>query len=380
MWNPKGGRGRSVDLVAQARADAERRHAVPRPDAAPQAQAGVEAPARPARAGLSLGALLAFGLVTFVVAQAALGYVGRDRIQGYACAVTGCTGPGMATAGWLLITVPFLYVVAAVALWSRLPGRARPVLILLAAPLVVGGFLFVPGGRNDLDDLVDGPARYATATGITWAGAGVALAVLTLLVVAVLAENRKVALPPVWASLVAAGACLAMLGVALGRVEPVPVTAELALPERTFTVAGDTLTRTSTDDRRGCAGVLAGDGRLDGCVRTVRGSWTTDDSDAVVRLAAVLFPTEAVARERRGPLRSGTAQAGLAGETVDVVSTSGSWVLFVSVGHADGRAIARDDRGHLMWAASQVAYRFIGYQVGLLVAPTPKDGIGPRTP
>ncbi|WP_353900808.1 hypothetical protein ABUL04_04580 [Micromonospora harpali] len=380
MWNPKGGRGRSVDLVAQARADAERRHAAPRPDAAPQAQDGAEPPARPARAGLSLGALLAFGLVTFVVAQAALGYVGRDRIQGYACAATGCTGPGMATAGWLLITVPFLYVVAAVALWSRLPGRARPVLILLAAPLVVGGFLFVPGGRNDLDDLVDGPARYATATGVTWAGAGVALAVLTLLVVAVLAENMKVALPPVWASLVAAGACLAMLGVALGRVEPVPVTAELALPERTFTAAGDTLNRTSADDQRGCAGVLDDDERLAGCVRTVRGSWTTDDSDAVVRLAAVLFPTEAVARERRGPLRSGTAQAGLAGETVDVVSTSGSWVLFVSVGHADGRAIARSDRGHLMWAASQVAYRFIGYQVGLLVAPTPKDGIGPRTP
>ncbi|MFC5940271.1 hypothetical protein [Micromonospora harpali] len=380
MWNPKGGRGRSVDLVAQARADAERRHAAPRPDAAPQAQDGAGPPARPARAGLSLGARPAFGLVTFVVAQAALGYVGRDRIQGYACAATGCTGPGMATAGWLLITVPFLYVVAAVALWSRLPGRARPVLILLAAPLVVGGFLFVPGGRNDLDDLVDGPARYATATGVTWAGAGVALAVLTLLVVAVLAENMKVALPPVWASLVAAGACLAMLGVALGRVEPVPVTAELALPERTFTAAGDTLNRTSADDQRGCAGVLDDDERLAGCVRTVRGSWTTDDSDAVVRLAAVLFPTEAVARERRGPLRSGTAQAGLAGETVDVVSTSGSWVLFVSVGHADGRAIARSDRGHLMWAASQVAYRFIGYQVGLLVAPTPKDGIGPRTP
>ncbi|WP_091281055.1 hypothetical protein [Micromonospora haikouensis] len=397
MWNLKGGRGRSVDLVAQARADAERRDVRPQADAAPRAQrAAAPAAARPARAGALIGVLLVLGLVAFPIVSVMIGPATRERIEGYACAVTGCTGPGMATAGWLLITVPFVYVVTAVALWSRLPGRARPVVVVVAAPLVLGAYLFIPSRRRDLDDLLDGPAQYATATGITWAWAGLALALLALLVVAVLAdirktvpaesrgtvsaERRKTPLPPVWAPLVAAGACLAMLGVALGRADPVPVTAELAFPERTFTAAGDTLTRTSADDQRGCAGVLDDDDRLAGCVRTVRGSWTTDDSDAVVRLAAVLFPTEAVARERRGPLRSGTAQAGLDGETVDVVSTSGNWVLFVSVGHADGRAIARSDRGHLMWAASQVVYRFIGYQVGLLVAPTPKDGIGPRTP
>ncbi|MGW4156307.1 hypothetical protein ACWEDF_24455 [Micromonospora chersina] len=61
-------------------------------------------------------------------------------------------------------------------------------------------------------------------------------------------------------------------------------------------------------------------------------------------------------------------------------STTGSWVLLSSVGHADGRSIAEADRGYLLWAAKQVAYRFIGRQVGLLAAPSAADGIGPRTP
>ncbi|EEP71327.1 hypothetical protein MCAG_01654 [Micromonospora sp. ATCC 39149] len=56
------------------------------------------------------------------------------------------------------------------------------------------------------------------------------------------------------------------------------------------------------------------------------------------------------------------------------------WVLLASVGHADGRAIGRDDRGYLLWAAGQVVDRFIGHQTGFPVAPTPKDGVGPRTP
>ncbi|WP_157547962.1 hypothetical protein [Micromonospora sp. ATCC 39149] len=55
-------------------------------------------------------------------------------------------------------------------------------------------------------------------------------------------------------------------------------------------------------------------------------------------------------------------------------------MLLASVGHADGRAIGRDDRGYLLWAAGQVVDRFIGHQTGFPVAPTPKDGVGPRTP
>ncbi|WP_128763651.1 hypothetical protein [Micromonospora sp. MW-13] len=372
MWNVRGGRRRSVDLVAQARAEAGRRHA----DEATHPAAPAR---RSERSGLLFG-LIVLGIVGFFVVQGVFGDEGRAWLQENACAVTGCTGPGMATAGWLLIALPLLYVVTVGACWSRLPGRARPVVILVGAPLVMSGLLFVPGRRIDLDELVDGPGQYATATGITWAGAGVGLFVLALLVVPVLAKNRKVSLPTAWTPLVAAGACLAMLGVALARVDPVPVTADLAFPERTFTVEGDTLTRTSAADQRGCAGVLEDDRPLDGCLRTVRGSWTTDDSDAVVRLAAVLFPSRSAARERRGSLPDGTGQAGITGEAIDVVSVSGNWVLFTGVGHADGRAVAGTDRGYLLWAATQVGYRFIGHQVGLLVSPTPKDGIGPRTP
>ncbi|WP_229403185.1 hypothetical protein [Micromonospora okii] len=369
MWNGKGGRRGSVDLVAQARAHVERRQAgrAPRPaDRSP-------------RGGLLAG-LIALGVVAFFVVQGFFGDQARAWLQESACAVTGCTGPGMATAGWLLVALPFLYVVAAVAGWSRLPRRARIAVPAIGAPLVAAGLLFVPGKRVDLDDLVGGPGEYATATGITWAGAGVGLSVLVFVVVATVAANRRASLPVAWAPLVAAGVCLASLGVGLARVDPVPVTADVAFPERTFTVAGDTLTRTSTGQRRGCAGVLADDRLLAGCLRTVRGSWTTDDSDAVVYLAAVFFPSESVARERRRSLRSGTAQAGLDGETVDVVSRSGSWLIFASAGHADGRTIAEAERGHLLWASTQVVYRFIGHQVGLLLAPSPKNGIGPRSP
>jgi hypothetical protein len=367
MW--KGKRGGSVDLIAQARADTERRHA-----------GEISPPAAPTSHGGLLTGLIVAAVAGFFVTQGLFGDEVRAWLQESACAATGCTGPGMAAAGWLLVALPFGYGATVVAYWPRLSGPTRIAALLMGAPLVAAGLLFAPTRRVDLDDLVGGPGEYATATGLTWAGWGVGLAVAAFVVVGVFATNRKASLPAAWAPLVAVGACVSMLGVALARVDPVPVTADLAFPERSFTVAGDTLTRTSTGQQRGCAGVLPEDRLLDGCVRTVRGSWTTDDSDAVVRVAAVLFPSESAARERRGSVRSGTAQAGLDGDTVDVVSRSGSWLIFVSAGHADGRTIARAERGYVLWASSQVVYRFIGHQAGLLVAPTPKNGIGPRTP
>lgn len=112
----------------------------------------------------------------------------------------------------------------------------------------------------------------------------------------------------------------------------------------------------------------------------MEGTWTTDDSDAVVHLVAVFFPSESMARDRRDALPDDVAQTGVTGDVLTVESVSGSWVLFSSVGHADGRKIAEADRGWLLWSSGQVAYRFIGHQVGLLVAPSPKNGIGPRTP
>ncbi|MEU4369738.1 hypothetical protein [Micromonospora chersina] len=379
MSSSRGGRRRSKDLVARA---AEEMTAGPeRPDAGadPDPVRPVPPVAGAARSG-RLALLVPAGIVALVTLRIVFGDDLRARIDESACAWTGCTGTGMAVVGWLVIILPVLWALVAVVLWSRLSVPARGAAVLVGLAFLLVAWVHVPGRRSSLYLLLDGPAAGATATGIRWGGVGAALAVVAAIVLTARAEARPpAARGPVGPALVAV-ALLGTLAVAVARAEAAPVTVAEAMPERTFRAAGDTLRRTGGTDLRGCAGVLAGD-VLDGCVRTVRLSYTTDDSDAVVHLAAVLYPSERAARDRRGRLPRGAAQLGTpGGETITVNSTTGSWVLLSSVGHADGRSIAEADRGYLLWAAKQVAYRFIGRQVGLLAAPSAADGIGPRTP
>ncbi|MFG3576240.1 hypothetical protein [Micromonospora chersina] len=378
MSSTRGGRRRSKDLVARA---AEEMTAGPeRPDAAADPDPVRGAAPVPPAAGVNrsgpLALLVPAGIVALVTLRIVFGDDLRARIDESACAWTGCTGSGMAVVGWLVIILPVLWGVVAVVLWSRLSAPARGAAVLVGLALLLVAWVHVPGRRSSLYLLLDGPAAGATATGIRWGGVGAGLAVVAVIV---LTARPQAGRGPIGPALVAA-ALLATLAVAVARAEAAPVTMAEAMPERTFRAAGDTLRRTGGTDLRGCAGVLAGD-VLDGCVRTVRVSYTTDDSDAVVHLAAVLYPSERAARDRRGRLPRGTALLGTpGGETITVNSTTGSWVLLSSVGHADGRSIAEADRGYLLWAAKQVAYRFIGRQVGLLAAPSAADGIGPRTP
>ncbi|TYB35915.1 hypothetical protein FXF50_21545 [Micromonospora sp. AP08] len=381
MSSSRGGRRRSEDLVARA---AEEMTAGPeRPEAAADREpvrgaAPVPPVAGAARSG-RLALLVPAGIVALVTLRIVFGDDLRTRIDENACAWTGCTGTGMAVVGWLVITLPVLWAVVAVVLWSRLSAPARGAAVLLGLAFLLVAWVHVPSRRSSLYLLLDSPAAGATATGIRWGGVGAGLAVVAVIVLTARAEARpRAARGPIGPTLVAA-ALLGTLAVAVARAEAAPVTVAEAMPERTLRAAGDTLRRTGGTDLRGCVGVLAGD-VLDGCVRTVRVSYTTDDSDAVVHLAAVLYPSERTARDRRGRLPRGAAQLGTRGETITVNSTTGSWLLLSSVGHADGRGIAEADRGYLLWAAKQVAYRFIGRQVGLLAAPSAADGIGPRTP
>ncbi|MEU0156896.1 hypothetical protein [Micromonospora fulviviridis] len=380
----RGGRRRSEDLVARAAEEmtAERVGATPAAPDTPDPVRGAE-PVPPAAGPARFGPhalLVPAGIVALVALRIVFGDALRARIGESACAWTGCTGTGMAVVGWLLITLPALWAVVAVVLWSRLSAPARGATVLVGLAFLLVAWVHVPGRRAALYLLLDGPAAGATATGIRWGGVGAGLTVVALFVLTARAEARpRPTRGPIGPALVAA-ALLGTLAVAVARAEPPPVTVAEAMPERTFQAAGDTLRRTGGTDLRGCAGVLAGD-VLDGCVRTVRVSYTTDDSDAVVHLAAVLYPGERAARDRRGRLPRGATQLGIpGGETITVTSTTGNWVLLGSVGHADGRTIAEADRGYLLWAAKQVAYRFIGRQVGLLVAPSAAEGIGPRTP
>ncbi|MFG2057098.1 hypothetical protein ACGFI9_24055 [Micromonospora sp. NPDC048930] len=388
MASSRDGRGRPVDLVARARAELVARPA----EDAGSPSAGVDRP-DPVRGpgtgphggadrtgGRTLALLLPLGLIGYLVLRVAAGDELRARVDEQACALTGCTGTGMAVAGWLIVALPAVWAAAAARLWSRLSGPARVAAVLVGLALGLLAWVHVPGRGSSPAEILAGPAGGAMASGLRWAGVGVALSVVAALVMAGRpADGGRPARQLAGPALVVA-ALLGSLAVAVARAEPVPVTLAEAMPEKTFRAAGDTLTRTGGRDLRGCAGVLADDDLLDGCVRAVRVSYTTDDSDAVVHLAAVLFPSERWARERRGGLRRGVGRTGVPGDAVTVSSTTGSWLLLTSVGHADGRPVAEADRGYLLWAAKQVAYRFIGHQVGLLLAPSPADGIGPRTP
>jgi hypothetical protein len=334
-----------------------------------------------AAAGILVAALFVLGPILLGVGNAFFGHQVRDVVVAAACRFTGCGAAGMAFAGWLVLSAPLWWLAGGALFVGRWGRRARWAYGIGGALLVLVAWPFLPGRGEKLDDLLDGYGELAFATGLRWAG----LSIVALIAVALAAGTLGARLPGgvrrVGGAVVAVLASLVMLGVAMSRGVMPPMTAAAMFEEPRWSVAGDTLTRVSTADRDGCAGVVANDRLLDGCLRTATASFTTDDSDAVVHLAAVLFPSVDAARAVRDGLPEGTAQMGFTGDTRTTRTVTQGWLLLTTVQHADRRDIAGDtDAGHMLWASKQVAYRFIGMQVGLLVAPEPKPPIAPRTP
>ncbi|MEH1016574.1 hypothetical protein V6U90_26165 [Micromonospora sp. CPCC 206060] len=321
-------------------------------------------------------------LLVAVLGTIVLAVVLRDplsgRIREIACVVTGCTGTGMATAGWLVISLWLFYAVGMLLAFPRLGIPARIVAVLVGCALTVPVLTFTPGKRGrSLANIVDGVGAEAFKTGVRWGFASVALALVAALLVS--RERSRSVRQAFGAGLVVVFS-LAMLGVAVVRAEPVRMTAAQTVPEPTFTAAGDTLRRGAARDLAGCAGVLPDDTLLDGCLRTVRASWTTDDSDAVVHLAAVFFPGYPRVHDALRRIPDGLGQTGVDGPVLTRVEGSAHWLLLTSVGHADRRPIAAADQGHLRWAVEQVTHRFIGTYLDQPYEPEPENGIGPRTP
>lgn len=352
----------------------------------PVRRARDESGARPrykleAAATILVGFLFVLGPIVLGVGNAYFGPQVRDGVVAAACRFTGCGAAGMAFAGWLVISAPLWWLAGGALFVGRWGWPARWAYGIGGALLVLVAWPFLPGRGEELDDLLAGYGELAFATGLRWAG----LSAVALIAVAVAAATLGSRLPDgvrrVGAAVVAVLAGLVMLGVAMSRGVMPPMTAAAMFDEPRFEVAGDTITRVSTADRDGCAGVVANERLLDGCLRTARAVFTTDDSDAVVYLAAVLYPSRETARAVRDALPEGTGQQGFSGDTRTTRTVTGSWLVLTTVRHADGRDIAGDtDAGHLLWAAKQVGYRFVGMQVGLLVAPSPKPPIAPRTP
>ncbi|GAA1404246.1 hypothetical protein [Catellatospora coxensis] len=327
--------------------------------------------------------LVVLGVAAAFVTYIALGGHVRSTVLGFACYLSGCSAAGMTTTGWLIVAAPAAVMLVTALFWRKLGRAGRIALGSTAAVVYLVVITFVPGRRRDLSDLIKGPGSDAVADGIMWAlgGAGVALLFMLVLVFvakAVPAVERRydtVALAGAVALMVAA------LPVAITKSDPTWVRAAEVFPTE-LTMNGDRLVRASVGETTGCDGVLPDDALLNKrlCYLTVRASYTTDDSDAVATLRAVLYADDEAADEVRAGLPRGTTPVGVTGEVRTVLSTTYSWVLVGTAGHADGRSVAVDERPWVLWPLRQVSYHFIGVQGGLFIDPDPDDEIRPRTP
>jgi hypothetical protein len=324
-----------------------------------------------------VGALVA-GVLYYVYATRV-----RHELGGLACDLTACGAEGMTAAGWLVVLVPTACLSLLAVLWRRMSGLARTVASAVTLPLAFAALTFVPRGDTDLDEVITGPAGRQFAEGIRWAmvGIGAALAVLALLgwLSTKLAAVRRVFNPTALAAM--AVAIAASLPLAISQAEPTFVTSDSIFPS-SFRASGDTLTRFVSADEPGCADVVddAAPLRRNGCQLTVVGGYRTDDSDAEAIVTAVLFGSERDARDARAGLPAEPGPAGRRGDSITVMSTTGAWLLVGRVHHAGREPITAEERGWLLWTLKQVSYRFISVQQGLLVGPSPADGIAPRTP
>ncbi|MEV4413020.1 hypothetical protein [Catellatospora sp. NPDC049609] len=381
---------RAAKLAAQAAARAAaqtrlERAATPDQDGTdPAAPVAGRNGRKPAAKGSALGGVLAvLGIIGLFVAYFLFAPTGRRILLGFACDVTACSAAGMTTTGWLIVAAPAASMLLIGVLWRRADRIGRGAMVAFAVLSWLVAMLVVPGRGRDLADILKGPGSEQVGDGILWGlgGAGAALAFLFLLVFvgkAIPVVDRHyntVAVIGIAALMVAA------LPLAIRAADPTYTRAADVFPA-VLRMNGDTLTRTALSDRRGCDGVLPDDALLnrDGCFVTVHAAYTTDDSDAVAVLRAVLYRDDESADDARARLSSGMDPVGANGDVVTVFSTTGPWVLVGAAGHADGRTVTADERNWVLWPLRQVSYHFIGTQVGLLIDPDPTDEIRPRTP
>ncbi|MEV6968012.1 hypothetical protein AB0M47_23165 [Hamadaea sp. NPDC051192] len=317
------------------------------------------------------------GLMAAFVGYVFLGTILRPMYVSGACELSACSTGGMVIAGWLVIAVPAA-LIGATAIVQKLAGRTtRRVLLGLTIASVLMALSFVPGRRRrGLSDLVKGPGADQFIDGFLWALGGIGATLVAMVLLAVIGRKAAVIGRNYTVSSLVAGAVLVVTAV------PVAVSATGSTgtnPEEIFPAVlqmnDDVLTRTATANQRGCDGVLADDALLnvENCVMALHVAYRTDDSDAVASLWAVLYTTSDAADAVRQALPSASTDA-----LATIYSTNKSWLLLGTAAHADGGIITKADRPWVLWPLRQVAYRFIGFQNGLLLDPDPGDEIHPR--
>lgn len=322
--------------------------------------------------------------IAYVVAIIALVIVAkwvRGWLIALSCDATTCSTTAMSTAGWLLLVLPAALIAVGIVWGRRLPSWARVSVWAVAVLCGLAVFEFMPGKHSDWYDYAIGLGGDQFVRALRWTVAGFLLA--GVIVGLAYWVGGKLTMLRRRFAVTAAVITVAVVGAALpwsiSRAYPTAVSSAENFPA-VLQMNDDTLTLTAAGDRRGCDGVLADAAPLGAhhCRRTIWATYTTDDSDAVATVRAVLYYDEDDAAEVRDGIRDGAAAAGTSGDTITVVSKSSYWVLVGTAGHADGHAIASDERAWVLWPLRQATYHFIGMQVGLLIDPDPEDEIHPR--
>ncbi|WP_153040047.1 hypothetical protein [Actinoplanes sp. TFC3] len=285
-----------------------------------------------------------------------------------ACSATGCAGPGMAFAGWLMTLTPALYGLLAGAWFRRLTPVARVGLGTGGALLSVAALAFLPGRHGpDLGEMIRGAGSKAFAHGMLWGFGSQAAIAAVLIACAIFSAKRQVVVAAALLPIIAGGtfACL--------RAEDLPgyLTTIQVFPQPTVRVQDDILTRTSATDSRGCHD------RFDGCLHTAEFEFTTTDSDTVVQFEVISFPDNDRAWDAWGEVREKTGNPA----TMCLATVTRNWLLVSTMRHSDNRAITPGEQKWLRWPAAQLEYAFrqaIGYT--LLYLPEVSEQTAPRTP
>lgn len=291
-----------------------------------------------------------------------------DVLAAVSCRVTGCSGGGMALIGWMLVLgVPVFGIVTWV-LFPRSGVRGRIVLLVLGMLTATFVFLMLPDPR----DQMTGDGAAALGDGMLW-GFGTVVVGTVLLLVALL-FNRMISgsgIVPFFAvsTTLILGGIFAFIDNHDDDDDAVIMTTHI-FPDVTMRIEGDDLTRVSATDRTGCAG------RYPGCGHTAEFEYTTTDSDAVVHLEIVWFPSAVDAWDAEQTVPPSADPTALR-----VSSVNHEHVLVSTVRHADGRPIERADEPWLRWPHAQLDYAFrLRWGFKRVYSLEPTSTAAPRTP
>lgn len=295
----------------------------------------------------ALSLLVVIGVATYVRIEHGEDF--HDATTSAACIVTGCSGSGMALAGWFLAITPLLFMLALARWFATSSRRNKIIWIVAGCALTVAVIQFLPGRSGpDLDEMLNSPGGGALASGLTW-GIGsmvVGLVVLGAFTIALpkLKNGGPAAVIAVVLVLLAGGGAAA----ATAEGDDVYLMTTDIFPETTVRVQDDVLTRTSATDLDGCGG------DYDNCLRTAEFDFTTTDSDAVVNLRVISFPDNDAAWDAWHEVKTRTGDPALLREG----NVTGEWLLVSTVRHADSRPIQAADEKWLRWPAAQLEYAF----------------------